>query len=56
LLLDRTAKAIEIVYKIAYEHGDFAKNADTQQRKILAAKKRVGICIGRQTLKRKKKS
>jgi hypothetical protein len=53
-LQDRTPKAIEIVYKIAYEHGPFAKSAAVQQEKILAAKKRVGVSIGRKTLKRKK--
>ena len=54
LLLDRTPKAIEIVYKIAYEHGPFANSADVQQEKILAAKKRVGVGIGRKTLKKQK--
>ena len=48
-LLDRTPSAIQIVYKIAYEHGVFAKSADIQQKKILAAKKRVGIAIGRKS-------
>ena len=48
-LLDRTPSAIQIVYKIAYEHGPFAKSADIQQKKILAAKKRVGISIGRKS-------
>ena len=56
LLLDRTPKAIEIVYKIAYEHGSFGKEAKAQEKKILAAKERVGIGIGRKTLKRKKGS
>lgn len=46
-LLGRTEKAIEIVYKLAYGHGPFGKNADVQQGKILAAKKRVGIRLGR---------
>ncbi len=48
-LLDRTPSAIQIVYKIAYEHGPFAKSANIQQKKILAAKKRVGISIGRKS-------
>ena len=51
-LLERTPPAIEIVYKIAYEHGPFGKTADIQQEKILAAKKRVGITIGRKTKKK----
>ena len=46
-LLDRTPNAIEIVYKIAYEHGPFGKNAEIQERKIIDAKERVGITIGR---------
>ena len=51
-LLERTPSAIEIVYKIAYEHGPFGKTADIQKQKILAAKKRVGITIGRKTKKK----
>ena len=46
-LLERSEKAIEIVYKIAFEHGPFGHRATVQERKILAAKKRVGIKIGR---------
>ncbi len=52
-LLDRSPAAIQIVYKIAYEHGPFAKSADIQQKKILAAKKRVGISIGRKAAPKK---
>ena len=52
-LLDRSPAAIQIVYKIAYEHGPFAKSADIQQKKILAAKKRVGISIGRKSTPKK---
>jgi hypothetical protein len=52
-LTGRTAKAISIVYRIAYEHGPFARSADIQQEKILHAKRRVGIAIGRQTSRRK---
>jgi len=48
-LLDRSTEAIEIVYKIAFEHGPFGKDAGIQEKKILDAKKRVGIVIGRQT-------
>lgn len=48
-LLERSPSAIQIVYKIAYEHGPFAKSANIQQKKILAAKKRVGISIGRKS-------
>ena len=46
-LLDRSPEAIEIVYKIAFEHGPFGKDADIQVEKIITAKKRVGIAIGR---------
>jgi hypothetical protein len=46
-LLERSEEAIEIVYKIAFEHGPFAQAATVQTRKILEAKKRVGIRIGR---------
>jgi hypothetical protein len=46
-LLERSKGAIEIVYKIAYEHGPFGKAAGVQEKKILEAKRRVGICIGR---------
>lgn len=50
-LLERSEKAIEIVYKIAFEHGPFSKSATIQRRKVLEAKKRVGIQIGRQSSK-----
>lgn len=46
-LLNRSAAAIEVVYKIAFEHGPFGKDADVQRRKVSAAKRRVGIAIGR---------
>jgi len=45
-LLERSEKAIQIVYKIAYEQGPFGKTADVQVRKIQASKKRLGIKIG----------
>lgn len=47
-LLDRSENAIKIVYKIAFEHGPFGKTADIQQQKVLEAKQRVGIILGRQ--------
>ncbi len=47
ILLERSEEAIEIVYKIAFEHGPFGKNADIQEKKIIEAKERVGIGIGR---------
>jgi hypothetical protein len=50
-LLRRSRKAIEIVYKIAFEHGPFGKEAGTQETKVLAAKKRVGIAIGRREVR-----
>jgi hypothetical protein len=46
-LLGRSEKAIKVVYKIAFEHGPFGKDAGIQEEKILAAKQRVGISIGR---------
>lgn len=46
-LLERSEPAIEIVYKIAFEHGPFGKTSDIQVRKICEAKERVGIRIGR---------
>jgi len=49
-LLERSEEAIKIVYRIAFEHGPFAHEARAQTRKILEAKKRVGIAIGRKTL------
>ncbi len=47
VLLERSEGAIEIVYKIAFEHGPFGKHADVQERKVIEAKERVGIRIGR---------
>ena len=49
-LLNRTPSAINIVYKIAFEHGPFGKGSTAQQKKVLEAKKRVGIAIGRKKL------
>ena len=46
-LLGRSEAAIQVVYKIAFEHGPFGKDADIQREKIMAAKRRVGIAIGR---------
>lgn len=46
-LLERSEDAIEVVYKIAFEHGPFGKQAGIQEKKILEAKDRVGIRIGR---------
>lgn len=45
-LLKRSEGAITIVYRIAYEKGTFGKNADIQVKKIIAAKKKVGIVVG----------
>lgn len=46
-LLGRSEEAIEIVYRIAFEHGPFGRQATVQERKVMAAKKRVGIKLGR---------
>lgn len=54
-LLERSPGAIEIVYKHAFEHGPFGTKADRQVKKILEAKKRVGIAIGRTSTSRKQK-
>jgi hypothetical protein len=45
-LLERSPSSIRIVYRIAYGYGPFAKKADVQRRKIVAAKKRVEMAIG----------
>ena len=47
ILLERSEAAIELVYKIAFEHGPFGKTSGVQEKKIIAAKKRVGVKIGR---------
>ena len=52
-LLDRTPAAIKLVYRIAFEHGEFAKNASSQEKKILEAKKKLGISIGRKNVRKK---
>ena len=46
VLLERSEDAIAIVYKHAYEHGPFGSRG-IQEEKILAAKKRIGIALGR---------
>lgn len=48
-LLDRSKRAIEIVYRIAYGAGPFGDTAGIQVSKVLKAKKAVGISIGRKT-------
>jgi hypothetical protein len=52
-LLGRSESAIEIIYKHAFEHGPFGASADIQSRKIIEAKKRIGIRIGRVKARRK---
>lgn len=54
ILLERSVEAIEIVYKIAFEHGPFGENADIQERKVIEAKERVGINIGRKKSRSRK--
>jgi hypothetical protein len=53
LLLERSTDAIELVYKIAFEHGPFGKQAVLQEQKIAEAKKNVGIAIGRKKPRKK---
>jgi len=50
MLLERSEDAIVVIYRKAYAHGDFTKSSKVMQKKILAAKKRLGIVLGRQTL------
>ncbi len=46
-LLERSEKAIETVYKQAFEYIAFSRHASgVQQRKVIEAKKRLGIRIG----------
>jgi hypothetical protein len=47
LLLERSEDAIAFVYRIAFEHGRLGKKARVQERKIMEAKRAVGIGIGR---------
>ena len=47
LLLERSEKSIQIIYKLAFEHGPFGKDGGVQERKIIEAKRRVGISVGR---------
>ena len=49
LLLERSEKSIQIIYKLAFEHGPFGKDGGVQERKIIEAKRRVGISVGRKT-------
>ena len=48
-LLGRSRRSLKIVYRIAYQQGPFADGATAQQRKVLEAKARLGIVIGRTT-------
>jgi hypothetical protein len=52
-LLQRSREAIQVVYKIAFEHGPFGKDSGIQERKILKAKRRVGIAIGRKKTRKR---
>lgn len=46
-LLERTEKSIQIVYKIAFERGLFGKDSVIQEKKIIEAKERIGLDVGR---------
>jgi hypothetical protein len=50
--LQRSESAIRVVYRFAFGHGSFGKSARSMDAKVLAAKKRVGIAIGRKTPRR----
>jgi hypothetical protein len=53
LSLGRSEKAIEIVYRIAYRPGQpFGQSADTQRKKIEAAKRRLGFISALSSRKR----
>jgi hypothetical protein len=54
ILLQRSTKAIEVIYKHAFEQGPFGRTGGIQQEKILEAKKKVGIVIGRKTAPKSK--
>lgn len=51
-LLERTPASIKIVYRIAFDHSDFGRLAKSQEQKILDAKARVGIDIGRKKVRK----
>ena len=53
-MLERTPNAILKVYKIAFEHSAFGKSGGIQERKIVAAKAKVGIALGRKTPRKSK--
>jgi hypothetical protein len=55
-LLDRSEAAIIVIYRIAFEHGPFGRDDRIQVRKVLAAKRRVGIRIGRVRAQRVKRN
>ena len=50
-LLERSEQSIQIVYKIAFEHGPFGKDSGIQEKKIIEAKERIGLEIGRKKLR-----
>lgn len=53
-LLERSERAVEIVYKHAFEHGPFGAEANIQVSKIINAKKSVGISIGRKNVPKRR--
>lgn len=46
MLLDRSEDAVRFVYRIAFEHGPLDRDAPVLERKIIEAKRAVGIGIG----------
>ena len=52
-LLERSEAAITFVYRIAFEHGTLGKDAAIQEKKIMEAKRTVGIAIGRKNPRRR---
>jgi hypothetical protein len=49
-LLERSEQAIRIVYEVAFGRRPFGAGVGIQVRKIIAAKKNVGIALGRKSV------
>jgi hypothetical protein len=52
-VLERTPGAIEVIYRKAYGQGRFSAGDNIMQRKVDAAKKVVGLVLGRKNTRRK---
>jgi hypothetical protein len=49
--LQRSESAIHVVYRFAYGHGKFGVGSEAIDKKVLEAKRRVRIAIGRKTFR-----